>query len=379
MHCIGWHPNPNPNPNAEHQNWCGTDEKLGPVAVSLRREFAVSSDEGAPPPRVSHRNGSAGCIAPAAAGGVYRVIVRTRELATLRGAVSASAVPTSARNSANLVKLGVPPRDLVDCVAPHVDTSALRLASDTPETHALLRKIDEQALSTSYKVGVLLSARGQCSEEELYNNESSTPAFERFLDVLGERVLLRGWQAYRGGLDTRADTTGTHSVFARLPLPRQSSPAAPASNDGGVAGGGGVELGVEVMFHVSTLLPFSPTNRQQLQRKRHIGNDMVTIVFQEAGALPLDVASFRSHFQHVFIVVRAFAATSHSQHQSHAVSSEHTPSHSYIYRCVCVHVQFNCICSWCSLLRLPSIPFHSLPFHVCNVQCDAACLCRMDV
>ena len=129
---------------AEHQNWCGTDEKLGPVAVSVRRELEGAG--GGAPLRVSHRSGSAGCIAPAAAGGVYRVIVRTRELAALRGAVSASAVPTSARNSANLVKLGVPPRDLVDCVAPHVDTSALRLAADTPDTHALLRKIDEQAV-----------------------------------------------------------------------------------------------------------------------------------------------------------------------------------------------------------------------------------------
>ena len=115
----------------------------------MRREFA-SAGAGEEPLRVSHRSGSAGCIAPAAAGGVYRVIVRTRELAALRGAVSASAVPTSARNSANLVKLGVPPRDLVDCVAPHVDASALRLAADTPDTHALLRKIDEQAVRVHF-------------------------------------------------------------------------------------------------------------------------------------------------------------------------------------------------------------------------------------
>jgi hypothetical protein len=30
------------------------------------------------------------------------------------------------------------------------------------------------------------------------------------------------------------------------------------------------------MFHVSTMLPFTPNNRQQLSRKRHIGNDMVS-------------------------------------------------------------------------------------------------------
>lgn len=39
-------------------------------------------------------------------------------------------------------------------------------------------------------------------------------------------------------------------------------------------------------------------------RKRHIGNDIVTIVFQEPGALPFTPKSIRSHFQHVFIIVQ---------------------------------------------------------------------------
>ena len=43
----------------------------------------------------------------------------------------------------------------------------------------------------------------------------------------------------------------------------------------------------------------------QLLRKRHIGNDIVTIIFQEPGALPFTAKSVRSQFQHVFIVIRA--------------------------------------------------------------------------
>lgn len=42
----------------------------------------------------------------------------------------------------------------------------------------------------------------------------------------------------------------------------------------------------------------------QLLRKRHIGNDIVTIVFQEPGAMPFTPKSIRSHFQHVFIIVQ---------------------------------------------------------------------------
>lgn len=50
----------------------------------------------------------------------------------------------------------------------------------------------------------------------------------------------------------------------------------------------------------------------QLLRKRHIGNDIVTIVFQEPGALPFTPKNIRSHFQHVFVVVRAHSPCSES-------------------------------------------------------------------
>lgn len=40
--------------------------------------------------------------------------------------------------------------------------------------------------------------------------------------------------------------------------------------------------GHEIMFHVSTLLPYSKDNRQQVERKRHIGNDIVNVVFIDA-------------------------------------------------------------------------------------------------
>ena len=33
----------------------------------------------------------------------------------------------------------------------------------------------------------------------------------------------------------------------------------------------------EITFHVSTLLPFFPGDEQQIQRKRHIGNGIITI------------------------------------------------------------------------------------------------------
>ena len=52
----------------------------------------------------------------------------------------------------------------------------------------------------------------------------------------------------------------------------------------------------------------------QLLRKRHIGNDIVTIVFQEPGALPFSPKTVRSQFQHVFIIVRTHNPCSDKTH-----------------------------------------------------------------
>lgn len=60
-------------------------------------------------------------------------------------------------------------------------------------------------LTFQRKVGVMYCRAGQSSEEDMYNNESSGPAFEEFLDLLGERVRLKGWEKYRAQLDNKSE------------------------------------------------------------------------------------------------------------------------------------------------------------------------------
>lgn len=38
----------------------------------------------------------------------------------------------------------------------------------------------------------------------MYNNETAGPAFEEFLDLLGQRVRLKGFTKYRAQLDTKS-------------------------------------------------------------------------------------------------------------------------------------------------------------------------------
>lgn len=59
-------------------------------------------------------------------------------------------------------------------------------------------------LSFQRKVGILYCQAGQGSEEDMYNNEEASPTFREFLDLLGERVRLRGFEKYRAQLDTKS-------------------------------------------------------------------------------------------------------------------------------------------------------------------------------
>jgi len=70
------------------------------------------------------------------------------------------------------------------------------------------------------------------------------------------------------------------------------------------------------MFHVSTMLPFYEKDIQQLERKRHLGNDVCTIVFSESDE-PFSPDTIKSEFLHVFIVVTVDKATTTERGETH--------------------------------------------------------------
>lgn len=45
---------------------------------------------------------------------------------------------------------------------------------------------------------------GQSTEEEMYNNEHGSPAFVEFLDLIGKKVKLKGFEKFKGGLDNKS-------------------------------------------------------------------------------------------------------------------------------------------------------------------------------
>ena len=52
-----------------------------------------------------------------------------------------------------------------------------------------------------YKVGILYCKAGQVTEEDMYNNEHGSAAFDQFLDLIGQKIKLNGFEDFKGGLD----------------------------------------------------------------------------------------------------------------------------------------------------------------------------------
>ncbi|XP_074965181.1 rap1 GTPase-activating protein 1-like isoform X18 [Phalacrocorax aristotelis] len=153
-----------------------------------------------------------------------------------------------------------------------------------PKASQLIVAFDEHVISSNFKFGVIYQKPGQTTEEEVFSNTEESLGFLEFLDFLGDKIQLQDFRGFRGGLDVTRGQTGTESVYTNF-------------------------RGNEIMFHVSTKLPFTEGDSQQLQRKRHIGNDIVAIIFQDEST-PFVPDMIASNFLHAYVVVQLTHGTS---------------------------------------------------------------------
>uniref|UniRef100_A0A1B6E835 Rap-GAP domain-containing protein n=1 Tax=Clastoptera arizonana TaxID=38151 RepID=A0A1B6E835_9HEMI len=193
----------------------------------------------------------------------------TRLLLRLRTGTMHELVPSSCTASA--------PHNMIKMLNEQLTLNSMQPVL-CPRASQLIAAYDEHVLVSHFKFGVMYQRYGQTSEEQLFSNKHSSPAMDEFLSLLGQRIQLKDHKGYRGGLDTQFGQTGDEAVYQ-------------------------VFKDREIIFHVSTLLPYTDNDPQQLQRKRHIGNDIVAIVFQEDNT-PFSPDMIASHFLHAFIVVQ---------------------------------------------------------------------------
>lgn len=229
----------------KHWNFCTREEDIGFVLITFRPESSPHSK------------------------GYFRIMVRS-SYHLIFGLLS----PLNHHHGSLSSR-----EDVIQFLSQQADIKTTMKLITAPSAPAELLKMDSAFNKQAYKFGVVYMKEDQQTEEELFGNETHSKAFDDFLDLLGQRIRLRGFDKYRAGLDGNNDLTGKYSVFTKF------------NNN-------------EIMFHVSTLLPFEEFDSQKLQRKRHIGNDIVCVVFMEATKTKFVPDCIKSNFLHSFIIVQ---------------------------------------------------------------------------
>lgn len=114
-------------------------------------------------------------------------------------------------------------------------TNLFRVKSSDLDTSLL--GYETSNMHRAHKVGVVYCAKGAHTELDMLrtSHAGSSPEFQQFISFLGQEVVLNGFAEYAGGLDVKNNSTGTHSVYTNF-------------------------WGIQIMFHVSTLLPDDPNN-----------------------------------------------------------------------------------------------------------------------
>ncbi|CAF1143039.1 unnamed protein product, partial [Brachionus calyciflorus] len=147
-----------------------------------------------------------------------------------------------------------------------------------PIASQLINSYDKNLLKNTFTFGIIYQKFGQISEKEILANNENSKEFDEFLEFIGQRITLKNFDKFRGMLDIKNDDTGKESIYE-------------CYEDS------------EIMFHVSTLLPISNKDQQYVERKRHIGNDRVTIIFQDKDT-PFSPRMIKSKLLHVFIIIQ---------------------------------------------------------------------------
>ncbi|KAG6812620.1 hypothetical protein H0H92_001839 [Tricholoma furcatifolium] len=174
------------------------------------------------------------------------------------------------------------------------NTTILRGIHDPAIVKRFTNNLDLTPVIDTHKVGILYVAPGQTEESEILRNTHGSPAYTRFLEGLGRLINLRDQlDVYAGGLD--------------------------ADEDGEYAYAWWDDIG-QVLYHTATMMPNVAHDPACTQKKRHIGNDYVRIVWNDSGH-PYKFDTLATQFQFVNIVIEphslgAIAAFSNNLHEN---------------------------------------------------------------
>jgi len=154
--------------------------------------------------------------------------------------------------------------------------SRTHVVADPATVAKFVGTLDRIPVIDTHKVGIMYVAPNQNDEVEILRNTHGSPAYTRFLEGLGRLINLRGQvDVYAGGLDPDEDGEYAYAWWD--------------------------DIG-QILYHTATMMPTSDHDPQCNNKKRHIGNDYVRIVWNDSG-LPYRFDTLTTQFQFVNIVI----------------------------------------------------------------------------
>ncbi|KAJ6264721.1 Tuberin [Drechslerella dactyloides] len=158
------------------------------------------------------------------------------------------------------------------------------LLPEDDQTTRAISVFDHIPVVDFHKIGVVYVGAGQTEETEILSNVMGSSDYTDFVDKLGDLIALKGATINTGGLDREHNIDGEFTFYWSDKI-------------------------TQIMFHVTTMMP---TNRihdpQCTGKKRHIGNDFVSIIFNNSG-LPYEFNTIPAQFNFVNIVITPEAKT----------------------------------------------------------------------
>lgn len=187
---------------------------------------------------------------------------------------------------------------------------------DDENTRRAIKTFDFNDTVDGHKAGVIYVGKGQRSEAEILANSQGTSLYNSFLSGLGAKVILQGATFNTQGLDRESNRDGTHTYAWR-------------------------DRVTEIVFHVTTMMPTNLENDPQcIEKKRHIGNDFVNIIYNDSG-IPFDFNTFKTQYNYFYIVVTPEFVTPPLPHRLSAHAGDGYPSEGHAHSkprfCFTVH------------------------------------------
>ncbi|KAK2706177.1 tuberin-like [Artemia franciscana] len=154
------------------------------------------------------------------------------------------------------------------------------IGPDRSDIELSIRNLDKTSCYETHKIGVIYVGSSQAKDEtEILSNKYGSARYQEFLRGLGSLIRLKSADSaavFLGGLDTDGNDGDYTYTW----------------NDG-IA---------QVVFHVATLMPNKAKDPKCNDKKRHIGNNFVTIVYNNSGE-EYDISTIRCQFTHACVIV----------------------------------------------------------------------------